>query len=172
MSFKIPTFGKVLAKFGPFCSWEENFRFPPQIVFPLRTIFLFFSGRSSEELFTQNRKFLVKVLKYLSEQSYPLTSPYTMTKRTTYYSNTTGGQAILTAGGDRRGDLPKNHRLHKPRLCPNACPDEKKGQKTKDQMNMLRPLFLSESTRSMHTPIASLARLVGVKASALRSYRS
>ena len=37
---------------------------------------------------------------------------------------------------------------------------------------MLRPLFLSEATRSTHTPIASLAKLVGVKASALRCYRS
>ena len=114
----------------------------------------------------------MKVLKYLSEQSYPRTSPYTMTKRTTYYSNTTGGQTSLTAGDDHRGDLPKNQRLPKPRFCPNKCPDEKKGQKTKDRMSMLRPLFLSESTRSTHTPIASLARLVGVKASALRRYRS
>ena len=39
-------------------------------------------------------------------------------------------------------------------------------------MSMLRPLFLSEATRSTHTPIASLAKLVGVKASALRCYRS
>ena len=113
----------------------------------------------------------MKVLKYLSEQSYPLTSPHTMTKRTTYFSNITRGQATLTAGGDHRGDLPKNHRLPKPRFCPNACPDKKKGQKTKDRLSMLRPLFLSESTRSTHTPIASLARLVGVKASALRRYR-
>jgi len=37
---------------------------------------------------------------------------------------------------------------------------------------MLRPLFLIEATRSTHTPIASLARLVGVKAAALRCYRS
>jgi hypothetical protein len=114
----------------------------------------------------------VKVLKYLSEQSYPLTSPYSMTKRITYYSNTTGGQATLTAGGDHRGDLPKNLRLQNPRFSPDACPDKKKGQKSKDRMSMLRPLFLSESTRSMHTPIAALARLVGVKASALRRYRS
>ena len=114
----------------------------------------------------------MKVLKYLSEQSYPLTSPYSMTKRITYYSNTTGGQALLTAGGDHRGDLPKNLRLQNPRFSPDACPDKKKGQKSKDRMSMLRPLFLSESTRSMHTPIAALARLVGVKASALRRYRS
>ena len=39
-------------------------------------------------------------------------------------------------------------------------------------MSMLRPLFLSEATRSTHTPIAPLARLVGVKATALRCYRS
>ena len=134
--------------------------------------FFIFSGRSSGELFTHNREFSVKVLKYLSEQRYPLTSPYTMTKRTTYYSNTTGGQATLTAGGDHRGDLPKNHRLPKPRFCSNACPDEKKGQKSKDRMSMLRPLFLIESTHGARTPIASLARLVGVKASALRCYRS
>ena len=114
----------------------------------------------------------MKVLKYLSEQSYLLTSPYTMTKRITYYSNTTGGQATLTAGGDHRGDLPKNLRLRNPRFSSDACPDKKKGQKSKDRMSMLRPLFLSESTRSMHTPIAALARLVGVKASAQRCYRS
>ena len=113
----------------------------------------------------------MKVFKYLSEQSYPLTSPYTMTKRNTYYSNTTGGQATLTAGRDHKGDLPTNFRLQKPRLCPNAYRTKKRA-KTKDRMSMLRPLFLSESTRSMHTPIATLARLVGVKASALRRYRS
>ena len=114
----------------------------------------------------------MKVLKYLSEQSNPLTSPYSMTKRITYYFNTTGGQATLTAGGDHRGDLPRNLRLRNPRFSPDACPDKKKGQKSKDRMSMLRPLFLSESTRSMHTTIATLARLVGVKASALRCYRS
>ena len=130
------------------------------------------SGQPFGKLFSQKRKFLVKVLKYLSEQRYPLTSPYTMTKRTTYYSNTTGGQATLTAGRDHRGDLPTNFRLPKPRNRPDSCPDAKKGQKNKDRMSMLRPLFFSEATRSTHTPIASLARLVGVKASALRCYRS
>jgi len=134
--------------------------------------FFIFSGRSSGELFTHNRKFSVKVLKYLSEQRYPLTSPYTMTKRTTYYSNTTGGRATLTAARDHKGHLPTNFRLPKARNRPNDCPDEKKGQKTKDRMGMLRPLFLSEANRSTHTPIASLAKLVGVKAAALRCYRS
>ena len=114
----------------------------------------------------------MKVLKYLSEQRYPLTSPYTMTKRTTYYSNTTGGRATLTAARDHKGHLPTNFRLQKARNRPNDCPDEIKRQKTKDRMSMLRPLFLSEATRSTHTPIASLAKLVGVKASALRCYRS
>ena len=114
----------------------------------------------------------MKVLKYLCDQRYPLTSSYTMTKRITYYSDTTVGQATLTAGGGDRGDFPRNFRLKNPRVCPASCPDVKKGQKTKDRMSMLRPLFLSESTRSTHTPIASLARLVGVKASALRCYRS
>ena len=114
----------------------------------------------------------MKVLKYLCDQRYPLTSPYTMTKRTTYYSDTTGGQATLTAGGGHRGELPTNFGLPKPRNRPDSCPDAKKGQKNKDRMSMLRPLFLSEATRSTHTPIASLARLVGVKASALRCYRS
>ncbi len=122
--------------------------------------------------FSPKTEILVKVLKYLGEQRYPLTSPYTMTKRTTYYSNTTGGQATLTAGRDHRGDLPTNLRLKRPRSCPDACPHQEKGRKTKDRMSVLRPLFLSEATRSAHTPIASLAKLVGVKASALRCYRS
>ena len=39
-------------------------------------------------------------------------------------------------------------------------------------MSMLRPLFLIESTHGARTPIASLAQLVGVKASAQRCYRS
>ena len=39
-------------------------------------------------------------------------------------------------------------------------------------MSMMRPLFLIEATCSTHTPIASLAQLVGVKASAQRCYRS
>ena len=164
--------GRFWQSWDLFCSWEDNFRFPPHIVFPLRTIFQLFSGRSSGELFTHNRKFLVKVLKYLSEQRYPLTSPYTMTKRTTYYSNTTGGPATLTAGRDHKGHLPTNFRLQKARNRPNDCPDEIKRQKTKDRMSMLRPLFLSEATRSTHTPTATLAKLVGVKASALRRYRS
>ena len=114
----------------------------------------------------------MKLLKYLCEQHYPLTSPYSMTKRITYYSNTTGGRATLTAGGEHRGDLPKNFRLQNPRNCPNRRPDRKKGPKSKDRMSVLRPLFLSESTRGTHLPIASLARLVGVKAAALRCYRS
>ena len=155
-----------------FCCWGENFRFPPHIVFSLLKIFRFLSGRSSGLLFPPKSEIFVKVLKYLSEQRYPLKSPYTMTKRTTYYSNTTGGPATLTAGRDHKGHLPTNFRLQKARNRPNDCPDEIKRQKTKDRMSMLRPLFLSEATRSTHTPIASLAKLVGVKASALRRYRS
>ena len=155
-----------------FCCWGENFRFPPHIVFSLLKIFQFLPGQPFGQLFSQKRKIFVKVLNYLCYQRYPLTSPYTMTKRTTYYSNTTGGQATLTDGRDHRGDLATNFRLQKPRNRPDSCPDAKKGQKTKDRMSMLRPLFLSESTRSTHTPIASLAKLVGVKASTLRCYRS
>ena len=152
MPFEIPTFGKVLAKLGPFLLVGGQLSVSASHRFSSPDDFFIFSGRSSGELFTHNRKFLVKVLKYVSEQRYPLTSPYTMTKRNTYYSNTTGGQARLTAGGDHRGDLPTNHRLPKPRFCPHTCADEKKGQKTKDRMSMLRPLLLSESTRSSKHP--------------------
>ena len=90
MSFKIPTFWKVLTKFGPFLLLGRKLSVSASHRFSSPDDFFIFSGRSSGELFTPNRKFLVKVLKYLSEQRYPLTSPYTMTKRTTYYSNTTG----------------------------------------------------------------------------------
>ena len=145
-------------------SASHRFSSPDDFFYFLRTIL--------RRTFYPKTEIFVKVLKYLSEQRYPLTSPYTITKRTTYYSNTTGGQATLTAGRDHRGDLPTNFRLQKPRNRPDSCPDAKKGQKTKDRMSMLRPLFLSEATRSTHTPIASLAKLVGVKASALRRYRS
>ena len=151
MSFKIPTFCKVLAKFGPFLLLGGKLSVSASHRFSSPDDFFIFSGRSSGELFTPNRKFLVKVLKYLSEQRYPLTSPYTMTKRTTYYSNTTGGPATLTAGRDHKGHLPTNFRLQKAQNPPNDCPDEIKRQKTKDRMSMLRPLFLSEATRSTHT---------------------
>ena len=145
-------------------SASHRFSPPDDFFYFLRTIL--------RRTFSPKSEIFVKVLKYLSEQRYPLTSPYTMTKRTTYYSNTTGGPATLTAGRDHKGHLPTNFRLQKARNPPNDCPDEIKRQKTKDRMSMLRPLFLSEATRSTHTPIASLAKLVGVKASALRRYRS
>ena len=130
-----------------FCCPGENFQFPPNIVFPVRPIFRVLSG----QLFSVRTNFFVKLLKYLCEQRYPLTSPYSMTKRITYYSNTTGGRTTLTAGGEHRGHLPKNFRLQNPRNCPNRRPDRKKGPKSKDRMSVLRPLFLSESTRSTLT---------------------
>ncbi len=122
--------------------------------------------------FPPETEIFLKVLKYLCNQRYQLTSLYNMTKRITYHTNTAGGQVMLTACGDHRGNLPTNFRLQNPRFRPDGGTYRKRDKKIKDRIGMLRPLFLIEATRSTHTPIASLDRLVAVKASALRCYRS
>ena len=144
MSLKTPTFWSFSAKFGAFLLLGGKLSVSASHRFFASENFSISARTAVRTTFFPKTEIFFKVLKYLSEQRYPLTSPNTMTKRTTYYSNTTGGQTTLTAGDDHRGDLPKNQRLPKPRFCPNKCPDEKKGQKTKDRMSMLRPLFLSE----------------------------
>ena len=78
MSFKIPTFCKVLAKFGPFLllggklsvSASHRFSCPDDFSTFVRTIV--------RTTFFPKSEIFVKVLKYLSEQRYPLTSPYTI----------------------------------------------------------------------------------------------
>ena len=155
-----------------FCCWGENFRFPPHIVFPVLGNSRCLSEPPFVRICPPEPELFLKVLNYLYNQRHQLTSPYTMTKRITYHSNTAGGQVRLTAGGDHRVDLPTNFRLQKTRVRPDGGTYRKRGKKIKDRFSMLRPLFLIEATRSTHTPIASLARLVGLNTAALRCYRS
>ena len=131
MSFKIPTFCKVLAKFGPFfllggkLSVSASHRFS-------RSDNLSTSVRTAvQTTFFPKTEIFVKVLKYLSEQRYPLTSPYTMTKRTNYYSLTTGGQATLTVGGTTGATYRKIMGTQNPEIVRIVVRTQKKGKKPK-----------------------------------------
>ena len=172
MSFKIPTFGKVLAKLGPFLlvggqlsvSASHRFSSPDDFSTFLRTIlrrtFYSQSGIFGESFKVSQRATLPTHITIYHDEEDHLLLQYHRGSGHTY------------CWPRPQGSFTDKFSAPKARNPPNDCPDEIKRQKTKDRMSMLRPLFLSEATRSTHTPIASLAKLVGVKASALRRYRS